>query len=413
MLPQLKVLAAAALLGAAAAAAASGPEALRLEFTPEVQNLEVWSRPLRSEPPPGVRICPGLAGERRYGSLPFRTLGGQATRKGNFVMLAAAWGGSGPPTVLVDLDHDGELACGETLPLLTDARRPGRAFRTVSLARPGQSRPQRYRISVPLRLEGSAARDVYTAELVEVPVARWASPEGRSTLWVLFDGNANGLYDRQFGDAMLVDTTGDRKLSADPSGDSFLSYHLPMALPWGTYELAELDPQGAFAVLHRLPEDAAAKLAPLAVGDRVEALPCNDLSGHTSKLGGATGRYQLVFFWLSLCGSCAYDADALGPVLAALGPDRLTPFGVSLDEDPDGARQFAGEHRLAGTQCFAGTTLWDNAAARRLGVSSPSTFLLLDPEGRIRFRGNGVHQLRPVLEEIFPELRGKGVSSDG
>ncbi|HWM91039.1 MAG TPA: TlpA disulfide reductase family protein [Thermoanaerobaculia bacterium] len=403
MLLQLTILAAAALLGAAAA---PSPETLRLQFTPEVHNLEIVSRPLRADPPKDVLVCPSLAGEKRYGAIPFRALGGKATQKGSSLIFAAAWGESGPPKMLIDLDHDGELGCGETLPLLTDARRPGRAFRTVSLARPGQVRPQRYRISVPLRLEGSAGRDGYTAELVDVPVARWTSPEGKSTLWILFDGNVNGVYDRQFGDALLVDTSGERKLSADPSGESFLSYHLPMALPWGTYELAELDPQGSFAVLRRLPEGAAAKLAALGVGDRVEALPCNDLSGRPATFGGATGRYQLVFFWLSLCGSCAQDAEAIAPVLAALGPERLTPVGVSLDEDPEGARRFVEEHRLAGSQCFAGTTLWDNAAARRLGVSSPSTFLLLDPEGRIRFRGTGFQRLRPVLEEIFPELRG-------
>lgn len=408
MLLQITALATAALLGAAVA---PGPEVLRLQFTPEVQNLEVVSRPLRAEPPKGVTVCPSLAGEKRYGALPFRALGGKATRKGSSLVFAAAWGESGPPTMLIDLDQNRELGCGETLPLLTDARRPGRAFRTVSLTRPGQSRAQRYRISVPLRLEGSADKDGYTAELVEVPVARWTSPEGKSTLWVLLDGNVNGLYDRQFGDALLVDATGERKLSADPAGGSFFSYHLPMPLPWGTYELAELDPDGSFAVLRRLPEGAAAGLSPLAVGDRVEPLPCGDLSGRTGTFGGATGRYQLVFFWLSLCPACASDAEALSPVLAALGPDRLTPVGVSLDEDPEGAREFIEEHRLAGAQCFAGTTLWDNAAARRLGVSAPSTFLLLDPQGKIRFRGNGMHQLRPVLEEVFPELRGKGVSS--
>lgn len=407
MLLQLTTLAAAALLGAAAA---PGPETLRLQFTPEVQNLEVASRPLRADPPKDVLVCPGLEGEKRYGAIPFRMLGGKATQRGSSLIFAAAWSDSGPPKMLIDLDQDRELGCGETLPLLTDARRPGRAFRTVSLARPGQARPQSYRISVPLRLEGSG-KDGYTAELVEVPVARWTSPEGKSTLWVLFDGNFNGLYDRQFGDALLVDATGERRLSPDPAEGSFLSYHLPMPLPWGTYELAELDPQGSFAVLRRLPEGTAAKLQPLAVGDRVEALPCSDLSGRDATFGGATGRYQLLFFWLSLCGSCAKDADELAPVLAELGPERLTPVGVSLDEEPEGARRFVEEHRLAGAQCFAGTTLWDNAMARRLGVSAPSTFLLLDPQGKIRFRGNGFHQLRPVLEETFPELRGKGVSS--
>ena len=408
MLLQLTTLAAAALLGAAAA---PGSETLRLQFAPEIQNLEVVSRPLRAEPPRDVRVCPELKGETRYGALPFRTLGAKATRKGSSLAFAAAWGETGPPKMLIDLDHDGELGCGETVSLLTDARRPGRAFRTVSLDRPGQVRPQRYRISVPLHLDGSPGKDGYTAELVEVPVARWTSPEGRSTLWILFDGNVNGLYDRQFGDALLVDTTGERKLSADPAGGSFLSYHLPMPLPWGTYELAELDPEGSFAVLRRVPDEAAAKLAPLAVGEKVEALPCSDLSSRPATFGGATGRYQLLFFWLSLCGSCARDAGELAPVLAELGPERVTPVGVSLDEEPEGARRFVEEHRLAGAQCFAGTTLWDNAMARRLGVSAPSTFLLLDPEGRIRFRGNGFHQLRPVLEEVFPELRGKGVSS--
>ncbi len=382
--------------------------AVHLEFAPEAANFQVVAKPLRQRPPRGLAVCPGLAGERRYGAIPHRTPEDRIGAEEHFLAFAAAYSGSALPTVLFDLDQDGSVECGERLPLLTDHRRPGQAFRTVTVARKSgegaPAWPQRFRLNLPERLGGS---DTYTVDLVEAPMARWTAPDGTRTLWLLHDGNFNGLYDRRFGDGFLVDLTGARKIRVDPRGGDFFSYHLPLALPWGTYELTDLDPQGRSATLRPLPDERRAEVTALNPGDRVGTLACDDIAGQPVRIG-ATGRRQLLFFWLSDCGSCAADAAALRRLLARLGSASPDAMGVSLDEHADTARAFVARHALAGPQCFAGTTLWDNALARRLGVTAPSSFVLLAPDGTILFQGTGVHRLAAALNEDTPGPADRG-----
>jgi hypothetical protein len=381
---------------------------VRLEFTPEVQNLQALQKPLRPVTRRGVSVCPGLQGEMRYGDVPYREPGERISSTEHFLPFAAAYGNGPMPDVLFDLDQDHNLECDERLPLLTDERRPGKAFRTVTLS--WQGRQQRYRLTLPVRLEGTAPAS-YQLELVDVPVARWKAPDGTETLWILYDGNFNGHYDRRFGDGFLVDLTGKRQIRVDPKGDNFFSYHLPLALPWGTYELADLDPRGRSAVLRRLPDDRRAEVTALASGEKPGALQCEDLSGRPVMIG-ESGRHQILFFWLSHCGSCGADAEALRPLLKRIGPERIGLVGVSLDEHADSARTFAARHPLPGSQCFSGKTSWDNALARRFGVVSPSSFVLLAPDGTILFQGIGVERLKAVLAQTFPELQ-EGSATSG
>lgn len=352
-------------------------------------------------------MCPQLAGELRYAVLPHRLPGEPASSNANFLAVVAAYGDSERPTVLVDSNQDHRLDCTEELPLLSHPKRPGFAFRTLEVSwrgEAGATTRRRYRLSLPERLQDPLA-DQLSLEMVEVPVARW-SRDGRETLWVLYDGNFDSRYDRSFGDGLFIDLTGERHIDTRPQSEDFFSLHLPLVLPWGTWEVRELDPEGRFLTLARLPDSVAETLEPLGPGSFVDALECRDPDDRTVHVAGASGRYQLLYFWLSHCGSCEADLQELAALLPTLERGRWWMVGVSLDEEAATFRDFATRHAGVGTHCFLGTTLWDNAIARRFGVVAPSDFVVVDPRGRILFQDRGIEALRRALGELHADPKG-------
>ena len=109
-------------------------------------------------------------------------------------------------------------------------------------------RSQRYRINVPSVISWDPQSDLYSVELVDVPVARWTRDE-QTTVWVLYDGNHDGMFDKTFGDAILMDASGEGRLDLDPYSDNFFSFHAPVEVPWGSFSVTELDPAGRFVQL--------------------------------------------------------------------------------------------------------------------------------------------------------------------
>jgi hypothetical protein len=375
-------------------------ETKRLDFSPEVMNIEFVRRPLLLNPKEGLGVCADLKGERRYGQIPFRLPEEDALATDHFLSFMVIYGGKPLPDLLVDLNQDGAIACDESVALVQNPGDSGRAFRTLVLGANGIRPQSRYRLSLPVVL-GSPEGDLFGVDLVDVPVARW-SLDGRESLWVLFDGNHDGVYDRKFGDGILVDATGSGRLNTDPQAGDFFSYNLPLRLGGATYKVLDVDPEGRHLTLERMRESDAAKLRPLGPGETSETIACADAGGGPVRLGGATGRYQLLDFWFSQCGACGGEIKALAPVIERIGPERLTPVGISLDATQAAYRAFVEAHRPAWPQCFVGSTFWDNPVAVKFGATGPSDLILLDPAGRMVARAHRLAELLPKLDELFP-----------
>jgi len=390
------------LAGSARTQAVTGDAALetkRLEFASEVQNIEFVRRPLVLNQKDGLRVCADLKGERRYGQIPFRFPEEDALSTDHFLSFMVIYGGGPLPSLLVDLNQDGEIACEESVALVQNPKDQGRAFRTLVLGGNGVRPQSRYRLSLPVVL-GSSEGELFIVDLVDVPVARW-SLDGHESLWVLFDGNHDGVYDRKFGDGILVDTSGRGRLNTDPEAGDFFSYNLPLRLGSATYKVLDVDPEGRHLTLARMRESDAAKLRPLGPGEASERIDCADAGGDPVRLGGATGRYQLLDFWFSQCGACDREMKALAPVIERIGPERLTAVGISLDSTVATYRAFVEAHKPAWPQCFVGSTFWDNPVAARFGATGPSDLILLDPEGRVVARAHRLDDLLPKLDKLF------------
>jgi len=394
------------LTGSAHAPADTGGAALetkRLEFAPEVLNIEFVRRPLLLNLKEEPQVCADLPGERRYGQIPFRLPEEDALSTEHFLSFMVIYGGKPLPSLLVDLNQDGAIACDESVDLVQNPTDRGRAFRTLVLGGKGIRPEGRYRLSLPAVL-GSPEGDLFGLDLVDAPVARWTL-DGHPSMWVLFDGNHDGVYDRKFGDGILVDTSGLGRLNADPYAGGFFSYNLPLRLGSATYRVLDVDPQGRHLTLARMPEGDAAKLRPLGPGEASDTIDCADGGGGAIRLGGATGRYQLLDFWFSRCGSCERELKALAPVIERIGPERLTAVGVSLDATRSAFRAFVEAHQPGWPQCFVGSTFWDNPVAARFGATGPSDLILLDPDGRVMARAHSLDGLLPKLDELFPQPR--------
>jgi hypothetical protein len=390
------------LIGSVQPLGPSEPEEIRIEFQFETQNLNFVRRVFRQEPQSQTTVgCRNLAGVTVFGAIPHRLFDEKSTSSGNFVDFLVHYPTPGRPIVLLDFNLNHVLECEEELPLLVHPQEPGTLFRTVKIDWKGDGGPdrsQRYRIHVPERLE--SVRDAYSLDLVDVPVARWGHDDVDAT-WILFDGNHNGVFDRQFGDGLLIDITGKGTFDVRPYEGNFVSYHEILSFPWGNFVVSEVDPQGRYAKLRSVDDIEPAQA--LDVGDAVPSLTCHTRTGDPVEIGRGTKQYQLVFFWVSSCGSCAEDLRSIVPRIDKIGRRRLTPIGVSLDETDEDLKTFVDTTRADWPHCFSGRMLWDNELARRLGAKNPSDYVIIDSAGTLLRRGNGFRDLSRDLDSL--ELR--------
>ena len=304
------LVAAVLVLLAVPASASADQDDIHLAFTPEVHDLPAAGRALSTRAPAGLSLCPelgdGSTGELRFGHLPHREAGEPLSSSRHFIPFAVVYEPPADPLVLFDFDRDGSLGCTERLPLLYHPTEPGTVFRTLTVRWTGDGGPdrqQRYRLSLPLRLpEGERAP--YRIELVDVPAARHHQ-DGKETRFFLYDGNHDGLFDGRPGDALLIADAEAKSVSLDPAGSQLASLHLPVELPWGVYEVDRLDPAGPSLLLRRSGA-AAARTDP---GEIPAPVECPGLGAPAVTVGGAGDQLQLVYFWLSGCGTCAGEIE--------------------------------------------------------------------------------------------------------
>ena len=377
---------------------ANAPRGIRLDFHPDERGLRSVSQPLATLPNAPVQdVCPELVGERRWGSIPNRLLSEDDVSTANFIHFYVIYSGESSPVAVVDVDLDKKLACDELVPLAAYSGSPGRVARTLKIQRKsggGVDRATKLRISVPKEFSDAAA---YWVELVGSPTTAWNVGEWRSE-WILYDGNHNGVYDLTFGDAVLVDMDGDG-FDLSPRGEDLRSYHLPIILPWGAFTVEELDPEGKFLVLSEATNDLSGSPV-LRQGEHVEALECSAADGSPISLGGATGEYQLVYFWFSGCQRCYEDVSVLNALHRESSHTSVRLVGVSLDDALPTFTEFIAQNSPDWPQCYVGRTAWDNAIAHRFGVTRPGEFILIDPKGTLLLLDRGATRARSEVDRL-------------
>jgi peroxiredoxin len=131
------------------------------------------------------------------------------------------------------------------------------------------------------------------------------------------------------------------------------------------------------------------------------ALPA--ASGSNVRLSEYRGQPVVLSFWSSRCGRCAAQLAALDRYYATYHSSGLVVFGVSVEDDPRRALDYAHAHQPS----FP--LLLDDAKAvsRAFGIATLPTTVLIDRSGVVRYlhsddRPNDpsyVAQIRALLDD--------------
>ena len=116
------------------------------------------------------------------------------------------------------------------------------------------------------------------------------------------------------------------------------------------------------------------------VGSAVD-IAAPDLSGQEVRVAPGEGKVRIVDFWATWCDPCRDQLPFLGRLAADHGPEGLSVYGVSFDEDRAELQRFLERTPVA----FP--ILWDKggaALADKLAVTRLPTTLVLDRRGVVR-----------------------------
>ena len=120
-------------------------------------------------------------------------------------------------------------------------------------------------------------------------------------------------------------------------------------------------------------------------GRRAPDIEATALSGARVDLSDLRGAPVVLVFWASWCGPCKKEVPELRALREHYG-ERIHVVSVNAGEDPAIAARAAREWGLA-WPVVPDTTA---SIARAYAVSAIPLVLILDADGRVRYRGNGM-----------------------
>lgn len=127
------------------------------------------------------------------------------------------------------------------------------------------------------------------------------------------------------------------------------------------------------------------------------ALEMMALDGATLRLDDLRGRVVVVNVWATWCPPCRIETPGFVDLQEEFGSE-VQFLGVSVDDELEDVRAFAAEYGVNYPILFG-----PNRAGPGYRVPVLPTTFLIDKEGRIRFRHEGLllsHALRPALQAL-------------
>jgi cytochrome c biogenesis protein CcmG/thiol:disulfide interchange protein DsbE len=120
-------------------------------------------------------------------------------------------------------------------------------------------------------------------------------------------------------------------------------------------------------------------------GRRAPGIDAQTLDGADFDLSDLRGAPVVVVFWASWCGPCRQEAPEIAALERHYG-DRVRFVSVNAGEDPAVAKRAAEQWGIT----WPVVTDPRGAASRAFEVSAIPLVLVLDADGLVRYRGNGL-----------------------
>ena len=151
----------------------------------------------------------------------------------------------------------------------------------------------------------------------------------------------------------------------------------------GMYKFAELDSLGLNCKFIKLPSSGSHR--GIETGDLTIEIELNNILDN-KKINLSTDKYTLLDFWGTWCNPCRELTPDLQEIYSKYGSTKLKLISIANDDKSSVINYIKGQN-----------IKWDNVVdpfdvgpiCRKYKVNSFPTFVLIDPKGRIVYRGIG------------------------
>jgi thiol-disulfide isomerase/thioredoxin len=385
----------------AAPASALGPaqrQFIRLERV--VLNLDYDVIALKPKAPAGVR-GPSVKGEVFFGTI-MRRLPGDGASSRHYVTYAVRYQDNVAVQAWCDLDDDHDLGNQPAIPLNGNPLSPNARSFLVDLHWTANHQGKAIPIDRTMRvvLEPVMAGEAPLAheQVVWGMRGHIKLPGGDRDL-LLLDGNADGIYTKDFGDGFVVDHDGDHRIDVDPTSEHFGPLSVPFQMDDRRYEVEAADPEGNFLVL--VVQPGADRVPPPRIGEIAPDFEYHPTTGKATRLSDYRGSYVGLYFWDTRCGACATQAPILVELKKTYQERGLTLLGVSFDAEREDMERFRQAHGETWPTTFSGHEVWEDPIGRIYKIDGPGVVCLIDPKGRLEGMYQDIGKLKTRLAEIF------------
>jgi thiol-disulfide isomerase/thioredoxin len=223
--------------------------------------------------------------------------------------------------------------------------------------------------------------------------------EGRPHRAFLYDGNGDGLYRKEFFDGLFVDIDDDLHFDVDPMSPEFAPLAAPFQMGRGVYEVLSVDPEGKELTLRQLSEAEAS--APPILGSAAPDFSFRDTEGRDVHLLDYRGRYVLLSFWASWCGSADTQAPGLREIYERFREHGLEIISISYDTDRAAMQSFRQDQRQSWPTSFSGRMFWEDPVGRLYQARYPGALYLIDRAGRLEGTYDDPRKVASRLAELL------------
>lgn len=145
--------------------------------------------------------------------------------------------------------------------------------------------------------------------------------------------------------------------------------------------------------------DRIESLKKLKIGMPAIEFEAERFGGGKIKLKDFRGKVVLLDFWATWCAPCRQEMPNVKKIYEEFHRKGFEIIGISLDREKYKLEEYIKSNKISWPQIFDGSG-WDSKIGRLYAVASIPNTLLLDREGKIRYKNLRGEDLRKAVDEL-------------